>query len=326
MIVLRRRVTVNGRTILATQLLATPPNPESIFKSSSLAIFSALGAISVAIWWGPLASVFALAWRDEHYTHILLILPMSAALVFMEWKPPAGPSRLNATAGSAALLIALLARAALASIGLSSTGLSADLRLSLNLLAFVAWWMGAFILCFGSSAFRRALFPLCFLLWMVPFPQFVLDPLVSLLQQGSIASAHLFFAAAGIPVEQTGTLVHIPGLTLEVAPECSSIRSSMMLLVTTMFVAHLLLISFWRKTLVVAAAIPLSVLKNGLRIFSLGVLATKVDPSFLTGRLHRQGGIIFLLIALVGIFLLVWILRRGETENPRIPQSNRPTE
>jgi len=311
---------VSGRHILVTQLLATPPNPDSIFKSSSPLIFSALGAISIVIWWGPLASLFSLAWRDEHYTHTLLILPMSAALVFIEWKPPAGRSRLSAAAGSAVLLIAVLMKA---SIG--STGVSADVRLSLNILAFVAWWMGAFILCFGSSAFRRALFPLCFLLWMVPFPQFVLDPLVSLLQQGSVASAHLFFAVFGIPVEQTGTLVHIPELTLEVAPECSSIRSSMMLVVTTMFVSQLLLVSLWRKAVAVAAAIPLSVLKNGLRIFSLGVLATKVDPGFLTGRFHRQGGIIFLLIALVGVFLLLWILRRGESEAAN-SSSTRPTE
>jgi len=291
--------------ILATQLLATSPNPESIFKSP-LVIFSALGAISIAIWWAPLASLFALALRDEQYTHILVILPMSAALIVMEWKPPAGRSGWDATAGSTALAIALLARAA-------------DVRLSLNILALVAWWMGAFIFSFGSRAFRRALFPLCFLLGMVPLPQLVLDPLVGLLQQGSTTSAHWLFAAAGIPVQQTGTLVHLPGLTLEVAPECSSIRSSMMLLVTTMFLAQLLLVSSRRKMAVVAAAIPLSVLKNGLRIFTLGTLATKVDPGFLTGRFHRQGGIIFFLIALAGIFLLFWILRRGENHNPRVP-------
>jgi len=294
--------------------LASKLNPESIFKSP-LVIFSTLGAISIAIWWGPLASWLALALRDEQYTHILLILPMSASLILMEWEPPPDRSGLSATAGAAVLAIALLARA-----GVGSIVISADVRLALNMLALVAWWMGAFLLCFGSS-FRRALFPLCFLLGMVPLPQFVVDPLVSLLQQGSTASAHLFFAAAGIPVEQTGTLVHIPGLTLEVAPECSSIRSSMMLLVTTMFLAQLLLVSTWRKAVVVAAAIPLSVFKNGLRIFALGALATKVDPGFLTGRFHRQGGIIFFLITLLGIFLLLWILRRGEGKPPRIPAS-----
>jgi exosortase len=144
-----------------------------------------------------------------------------------------------------------------------------------------------------------------------------LNLIVAQLQQGSAASARVFFAVAGIPVEQRGTLVHIRGLTLEVAPECSSIRSSMVLLVTTMALAQFLLITFWRKAVVFAVAIPLSVIKNGLRIFVLGVLATKVDPSYLTGRLHRQGGIIYFLIALLGIFPLLWILRRGENQNPR---------
>ncbi len=109
-------------------------------------------------------------------------------------------------------------------------------------------------------------------------------------------------------------LLHIPDLTLEVAPECSSIRSSLILLVTTMVVAQLLLRSAWRKAVVVVVAIPLSVAKNGLRIFVIGILATRVDVSFLTGRLHRQGGVIFLLIALAAIFLVIWILRRGEEE------------
>jgi len=95
-------------------------------------------------------------------------------------------------------------------------------------------------------------------------------------------------------------------------------RSSMMLIVTTMVLAQLLLRSFWRKLAVVAVAIPLSIAKNGLRIFVLGVLATRVDPSFLTGRLHRQGGIIYFLIALAGIALLLWILRRGEEKSSKI--------
>jgi len=245
---------------------------------------------------------------------------MSAALTAIdltaiEWKSPAAPSRLSAALGSALLLVAVGMRAVVRWSGHFST----DVQLSLNILALVSWWVGAFILSFGIHTSRRALFPLGFLLWMVPLPQSVLNPIVTLLQQGSAASAHLLFAAAGIAVEQTGMLLHLPGLTLEVAPECSSIRSSMMLLVTTMVLAQLLLRSFWRKALVFALAIPLSIGKNGLRIFVLGVLTTKVDPSFMTGRLHRQGGIIYFLIALLGIFALLWILRRAENKKPQVP-------
>ena len=38
--------------------------------------------------------------------------------------------------------------------------------------------------------------------------------------------------------------------------------------------------------------------KNGLRIFVLAMLGTRVERSFLTGKLHHPGGIIYFLIAL----------------------------
>ena len=267
--------------------------------------FAILVAISLAIWWGPLTASFALALRNEQYTHLLLILPISVALILVDWKPPERSSGLSLVIGSVLLVFAVIVR-------WQSALLPADARLALNMLALVVWWNASFVVCFGAHAFRKALFPLCFLLWLVPFPDFVLNPIVTLLQRGSAASAHWLFAAAGVPVAQRGMLLHIPGLTLEVAPECSSIRSSLMLIVTIMVLAQMLLRSPWRRLLVITVAIPLSIAKNGLRIFTLGVLATYVDPSFLTGRLHRQGGIIFFAVALAAIFFLLWILRRGE--------------
>jgi len=103
-------------------------------------------------------------------------------------------------------------------------------------------------------------------------------------------------------VAQDGVLLTIPGLTLQVAEECSSIRSSSMLLVTTLVLAQLLLRSPWRKIALVAFAVPLSVAKNGLRIYTLGMLATRVDPEYLNGRLHHQGGILFFAAALLCVF------------------------
>jgi exosortase len=283
---------------------------KSISKLSPL-VFSMLGVISLVIWWRPFVSTFALALSDQQYTHILLIVPISVTLIILDWKAPPPSSRLNVSVG----LLLLGCAVALAFIARLKAVASPDgVQLFGNMLAFVLWWIAAFILCFGTGAFRNARFPLLLLFWLVPLPVFLLDPIVALLQRGSAASAHWLFAAARVPVEQRGMLLHIPDLTLEVAPECSSIRSSLILLVTTMVVAQLLLRSTWRKIVVVAVAIPLSVAKNGLRIFVIGMLATRVDVSFLTGKLHRQGGVIFLLIALAVIFLVIWILRRSEEE------------
>ncbi|MFY9948389.1 MAG: exosortase/archaeosortase family protein, partial [Candidatus Sulfotelmatobacter sp.] len=218
-------------------------------------------------------------------------------------------SRLTLSLGTILMVLTLAVAVALR---LGVVHLHPDERLSLNMLALVLWWIAAFVFSFGFSAFERAIFPLCFLFWLVPIPQALLDPIVRLLQEGSAISADLIFAIAGVPVVREGTIITIPGLAIEVARECSSIRSSLMLVVTTMVLAQMLLRSPWRKALVIAVAIPLSIVKNGLRIFVLGMLGTRVDPSYLTGRLHHQGGIIYFLIALGAIFLCLWIARRGD--------------
>ena len=266
-------------------------------------------AVSLLVGWRPLVDTFALSLRYDEYTHILLILPISAALIFLEWRPLRTMVTLNVRAGSVLLAIAVLI--ACSALGWSAS-LPSDVQLSMRMFALVLSWIGAFVLCFGSRASRLVLFPLCFLLGLVPVPQLFLNPIIALLQLGSTWSAHVLFAAFGVPVAQDGVLLIIPGLTLQVAHECSSIRSSSMLLVTTMVLAQLLLRSPWRKALVIGLAVPLSVAKNGLRIFTIAMLGTRVDPGYLTGKLHHQGGIVFFVIVLIGIFALLWILRRGE--------------
>jgi exosortase len=180
------------------------------------------------------------------------------------------------------------------------------------MLALVLSWVGIFVLCFGRESLRTALFPVLFLFGLVPLPQRALDLIIAQLQQGSAWSAHLLFAAFGVPVVQHGVLVTIPGLTVQVAQECSSIRSSSMLLVTTAVLAQVLLRSPWWKALIITLAVPLSIAKNGLRIFTIAMLGTRADPAYLTGKLHHEGGILFFLIALIGIFALLAICQRAE--------------
>jgi exosortase len=271
--------------------------------------FALLCVIFALVGWRALVDTFSLSFRDDEYTYILLVLPISAALILLEWQSLHKMVSLSVRSGSALLAVAvLIACSALGGSGL----LTADVQLSIRMLALVLSWIGAFVLCFGYPASRLVAFPLCFLLGLVPLPRFVLNLVVDLLQQCSAWTAHILFAALGVPVAQNGVLLTIPGLTLQVAQECSSIRSSSMLLVTTMVLAQLLLRSPWRKAVVIGLALPLSIAKNALRIFTIAMLGTRVDPEYLTGKLHRQGGIIFFGIALIAVFTLLWIFRRGE--------------
>ncbi len=266
-------------------------------------------AVSITLGWRPLLDTFTLALREDQYTHIILILPLSAALILSEWRSLRPMVARNFRTGFPLLVIAVLL---VGVVKWRSATLPSDVRLSIEMFALVLSWIAAFVLCFGSRVSRSVLFPLCFLFGLVPFPQVVLNEIVDLLQQGSAFAAYALFVAVGVPASQNGILVTIPGLTVEVAQECSSIRSSSMLLVTTMVLAHVLLRSPWRKLLAIVFAVFLSVAKNGLRIFTIAMLGTRVDPAFLTGRLHRQGGIVFFMIALIAVFVLLWIFRKGE--------------
>jgi exosortase len=274
-------------------------------------VFAVLVGASVLVRWKVLALTFSLARTKDAYTHILLILPISVTLAILQrQKRPLKPIS-SVGAGSGLLVLGMAI--AVGGIPLATVGvLTSDVRLALEMLSLVTWWIGAFVLCFGARSFRDYAFPLLFLLWLVPVPTFVVNRAVEFLQQGTASFARILMATFGVPVTQDGTILSVPGLSVEVAQECSSIRSSMLLLVSSTLMAYLLLRSFWGRGLVVFAAIPLAIAKNGVRVFTLTVLAAYVDPTVLKSALHRQGGILFFAIALAVLFEIVWLTARLE--------------
>lgn len=289
------------------------PATHTLSRISPSLRFVLLFGVSLVIGWRPLFDTFALALRVDEYTHLLLIVPISASLILSERALLRPTSEAAVGMGSFLLVTAILIG------GFSHAFPQIDMQLSVSVLAIVIWWIGSFVLCFGADAARQFLFHLCFLFWLVPIPAPLLERIVALWQHGSAISASWLFSALGIPNTQDGVMLSIPGLNLEVAQECSSLRSSLMLIVTSMVLAHLFLRSFWRKAIVVLAAIPLSIGKNGVRIFTISMLGTRVDPGFLHGNLHRHGGIVFFLLALFAVVLLLWLLSRNENQYSRIP-------
>jgi exosortase len=293
---------------------------QSVRNYSKYLAFVAFLTGSIAVWWRPLASTLQLALSSDARTYILLVLPVSIALVYLETSRNPAISGVGKWSGTLFLSAAILLR------GLTAwdPNLSPGNGLALSMFALVIWWIGSVIICFGRQVFQSLLFPVCFLFLLVPLPAGVLTWITEFLQQQSAWAASILFHAAGVPVTLNGIVLSIPGLNIEVAQECSSIRSSTMLFVVTLILAHLFLRTRSAKTLLVLAVIPLSVAKNALRIFTIAELGTRVDPGFLTGNFHRHGGIIFLSLALLVIIFLLWVLRKGEIRAvSKIPASQR---
>ena len=286
---------------------------------TSYALWVALTLASIAIWWSALAATLHLALTNDAYTHILLIVPLSLALIYLQWKLTSISLESGFWQGAILLAVGLFLRVIPA---WHVTNSSSDVGLSITMLGIVLWWVGSVMLCFGWRAVRSLLFPLGFLLLIVPFSSGMLTAITQFLQDESAYAASLLFRVAQVPVMRNGVFLSIPGLNIEVARECSSIRSSMMLAVITLLLAHLFLRSWWRKALLAMAIVPLAVAKNAVRIFTIAELGTRVDPGFLEGRLHRNGGVLFLALSLIAVVALLWLLRKSEEQGGVQPVSS----
>ena len=76
--------------------------------SSPYRRFVFLFVVSAVFWWHSLAATFALALRNNAYTHIFLIVPISVALIVLQWRSRKAQPEPNIRAGLALLVLAVL--------------------------------------------------------------------------------------------------------------------------------------------------------------------------------------------------------------------------
>jgi exosortase len=289
--------------------------------NKSHVIFAALVAGSLALMGGTVADLVGYAFSNESYSHIIVVPFLSLFVVFVERKKIFAVLAPEKLLGGAVMLAALVVSWFANEFGWGPRGAES---LSAEAAALVAFWVGAFLLCYGMAAARQALFPLALLIFAVPVPEFLLSRVIALLQRGSAEVAYLSIKAAGAPVLRQGLYITVPGIVIQVAEECSGIRSSMGLLITCLLAAHFFLRTLWRKSVFVLLTIPLAIVKNGIRIATLTLLSLHVDPGFLRGNLHRDGGFVFYLLILAILWPVLSLLQKSENRGASAPVGSQP--
>jgi exosortase C (VPDSG-CTERM-specific) len=266
----------------------------------------------IAAFAGPLISLAIHAAGSELHSHILLIPFVAAYLIYIrrtqlpkEYDSSPGWATVPLLAGLAALIAAW-------ATGVSGRPLTHNDYLALMTLSFICLVAAGGFLFLGRQWMAAATFPFAFLIFMVPMPDAMADALETASKLASAEAASGFFNITGTPVLRNGTIFQLPNITIQVAQQCSGIRSSWVLFITSLLASNLFLKSTWRRAVLVCFVLPLGIVRNGFRVWVIGTLCIYIGPQMIHSMIHHRGGPLFFTLSLIPLFFLLWWLRRGE--------------
>ena len=264
----------------------------------------------------PLWDMARFSFHSDLYSHAFLIPVVTGYLIWCQ------RGKLPAFGRGPVLLAGIPALVGVGLLLLYGAGLirgwqpSANDYLAVMMLAFLCLLVADAFLFLGSKLMRALAFPTAFLLFMVPFPSVVEQGIEFFFQHTSAAAAHALFALSGTPYLRDGLSFRLPGISIEVGPECSGIHSSLALFITSVLAGHLFFRSRWNRSLLALAVIPLGIIRNAFRIFTIAMLCVHVNPDMIDSPIHHRGGPIFFMLSLIPFSLLLYILWRLERKNP----------
>lgn len=264
----------------------------------------------------PLIALVKLALKEELHSHILLIPVISVylAVTQRDGLPKASQRSLVGFAVFGLLAVGVFFVPRLAGwLG----GWSAGDQLAQSITCYLLLIVGSAYLTLGKSWLRQLAFPFAFLIFMIPMPDGLVVGLEEFLMRLSADLSEGLFRLIGTPVFRHGQVLQLPGMTLEVARECSGIRSTVVLFITSLLASYMFLKSGTHRLLLVAMVFPLGILRNAIRVVTIGLLCVHIGPEMIDSWVHHRGGPLFFAVSLVPLFLIAAWFRYRENRSAR---------
>ncbi len=261
----------------------------------------------------PLNALLHLSLSSSLYSHVVLI-PLVSAYFFWTEKRRSGQSKPLYWA-AAVFAVFGLAGLSFSFFNKSSSHLTTEDIIAPQIFSYVMLITASGAFFMSKESFKQHAFSFILLLFIVPFPSFVKEGIEIFLQHTSAEAAYRILLTAGTPVLRHSELVfELPNIKLEVAPQCSGIRSSLVLFIVSIVAAKLFLSTAWKRWILVLCVIPLAIIRNGFRVFTIGQLCTLKGPQMVDSWIHHSGGPLFFALSLIPFFGLLFILWRSESK------------
>ncbi len=249
------------------------------------------GLVIVAIIVG-LQDTFATMLRHwveiDTYNHCLLIAPISAWLIWQR-------RRVLATIQPKVSLIGLMV--IVVTIAIWSIGAIASLTIVQDISAVVLIPLTVWAIL-GTSMVRPILFPLGYLLFLVPFGGF----LIPLLMDFTADTTVMAVRASGVPIYHDGLFFEIPNGSFKIIEACSGIRMLTAGVAVGVLFAYLNFRSMRRRAVFLVGAIALMLIANWIRAYIVVMVAHFSGMELVADHVWL-GYVIFAVV----IIIMLWI-------------------
>lgn len=182
--------------------------------------------------------------------------------------------------------------------------------------------VGLLLSALGTRAVATIAFPLGYLLTAIPLPKFLYEGLSGQLQLMSSALGVGCLQLVGVTAFREGNVIDLGPIQLQVVEACSGLRYLFPLTSLALLCAYMLHGAWWKRVVLFASSIPISIVLNGFRIAMIGVLVDHFGQSAAEGFFHAFEGWVFFMVSFGILLAEMWLLRGLGT--PASPSSDRP--
>ena len=265
---------------------------QPVKEKDYVAAFCAVAVAIAVVYWDVLRSL-GLAWyTDDNYSHGFFIAPLAA---YFAWERraeftarPIKPSAFGMVVVAASLVL------------LVGGILGAELFISR--VSFLGVLTGTILFLYGWQRLRVLMFPLAFMLLMIPIPAIIFNQIAFPLQLLASNVGEYTISSLDIPILREGNVLILANAQLEVAEACSGIRSLVSLFTLGLVFGYFVDKRAWVRVVIALSSVPVAILANGLRVASAGVAAHNFGSAGVEGLFHEFSGWVVFVFAFLMMF------------------------
>jgi exosortase D (VPLPA-CTERM-specific) len=235
---------------------------------------------------------------NDNYSHGFLIVPIA---LYLAWERRGKFASAEARPSSLGLIV-LIGSLIMLAVGI----LGVEFYVTrLSMLGVIA---GSILFLWGWAHLRIMIFPIAFLLLMIPIPAIVFNPVAFPLQLLASRCGEWTLDLFQIPVLREGNVIQLANTTLEVAEACSGIRSLISLLTLGIVYGYFVESRTWARVVLALATVPVAIAANALRVAGTGLAAHYYGAEAAQGFFHSFSGWLIFLVAFAMLFVLHRVL------------------